>query len=132
VTVLEGKQMGTRSIPRRHVVLSLAPWLVVTSAPSVSLSAANSASGLLPHRDAARRIGWRYLAVAPEERSTTRLRRLLFDGADVDVGPEMLAHLRRLINMKRRHDFSIGNTVILDGWLLARTEARLCALATLA
>lgn len=113
-------------------MLSLAPWLVVTSAPSSSPSAASSASGLLPHRDAARRIGWRYLAVAPEERSTTRLRRLLFDGADVDVGPEMLAHLRRLIDMKRRHDFSIGNTVVLDGWLLARTEARLCALATLA
>jgi hypothetical protein len=86
---------------------------------------------LLPHRDAARRIGWRYLAVAPEERSTPLLRRLLFDGADVDVGPEVLAHLRRLIDMKRRHDFSTGNTVIFDGWLLARTEARLCALATL-
>jgi hypothetical protein len=60
------------------------------------------------------------------------LRRILFDGADVDGGPQMLAHLRRLIDMKRRHDFSIGNTVTVDGWLLARTEARLCALATLA
>ena len=124
--------MSTRLIQRRHVVLSLAPWLVVTSAPSSSPSAASSASGLLPHRDAARLIGWRYLAAAPEEQSTTRLRRILFDGADVDVGPEMLAHLRRLIDMKRRYDFSVGNTVVLDGWLLARTEARLCALATLA
>jgi hypothetical protein len=132
VTVLEGRQMSTRLIQRRHVVLSLAPSLVATSALSFSPSGASPASRLLPHRDAARLIGWRYLAAAPEERSTTRLRRILFDGADVDGGPEMLAHLRRLIDMKRRHDFSIGNTVIVDGWLLARTEARLCALATLA
>jgi hypothetical protein len=33
---------------------------------------------------------------------------------------------------RRRHDFAAGDTVIIGGWILARTEARLCALATLA
>jgi hypothetical protein len=79
-----------------------------------------------------RAIGARYLALAPEERDAARLARLLFAGiaearrpfAGVDA-------LRRAIGAHRERDFAAGDTVLVDGWILARTEARLCALVFL-
>jgi hypothetical protein len=125
--------MTIRSIPRRDVLSSLALSLLATSWPSAAFSGRDAASELLPHADAARLIGERYLVLVPEERSARRLHHALFGNTDTgDAKHQTLAHLRELIDTRRRHDFTVGNTVILDGWLLARTEARLCALSVLA
>ena len=72
-----------------------------------------------------RRIGERYLAAHPEERS----RALLV--ADVGpVGDDGLASFARLRD-RVRDDFAARRTVTVDGWLLARTEARAAALLAL-
>jgi hypothetical protein len=80
--------------------------------------------------DAARHVGRRYLAMAPGEADAHCLCRELGisrPGRHAAMDRSTLAHLAEL----RREDFAHGRTVIIDGWLLARAEARLCALASL-
>ena len=86
-----------------------------------------------PFRDdrAARVVGRRYLAVNPGEASRpVLLDRLgpLAPAPDRPVEPRVWRH--RLI-VARTADFAAGDTVLVDGWLLARSEARLCALVAL-
>ena len=80
----------------------------------------------------ARTLGKAYLRLAPEEADpfllvnsiceTDRdLRRILLQGDD--------RRLRVAVQNCSRRDFANGQTVILDGWMLSRTEVRLCALA---
>ncbi len=45
---------------------------------------------------------------------------------DADV-----ATLREALAARRREDFRLGRTVVLDGWVLAEAEAAACALAAL-
>lgn len=85
--------------------------------------------GLWTNRDSARRVGERYLAQAPEEADPARLAADLFGGVAVDGASPR--RLRRHIDHRRARDFAQGDTVIVDGWVMARTEARLCALAAL-
>jgi len=80
----------------------------------------------------ARAIGTRYLVIAPEERDAAFLARHLFAGvADGPHHAAGMSALRQAIGAHRQRDFTTGDTVIIDGWILARTEARLCALAAL-
>jgi hypothetical protein len=37
----------------------------------------------------------------------------------------------RWLRARCRQDFARGDTVLIDGWVLARTECRLCALVAL-
>jgi hypothetical protein len=65
------------------------------------------------------RLGAIYLASNPHERSRERLSRLLsMDGAS-SVGSRLIEHIAR--------DWSEHDVTTVDGWLLARTEARICA-----
>lgn len=75
-------------------------------------------------------LGERYLELRPEERSAGRLYRELF-GIDLDPRCSRLdgGELLRRIRHRRAADFQHGELVVLDGWLLARTEARVFALA---
>jgi hypothetical protein len=68
---------------------------------------------------ALRRLGAIYLAAYSEERSRALLSHLLI-AADDGAIPS------RLLNAVAR-DWSGNHVVVVDGWLLARTEARLCA-----
>src|SRR5580698_6001181 len=68
---------------------------------------------------ALRRLGAMYLAAHPEERSRQLLSRLLIDSGDGTIPLRLLRALAR--------DWSNHHVAVLDGWLLARTEARLCA-----
>lgn len=76
---------------------------------------------------ALRRVGRRYLEVEPADSDPPRLARALeaagIDRADTG-GPSGLraAAIR---------DYRSGDTVLLDGWLVSRTEARYAALLTL-
>jgi hypothetical protein len=83
---------------------------------------------------AARAVGHAYLREAPQEynvgiitemilRSGTALTQRL----DALSEKDLIAKLRNLIT----EDFTNGNTVQVEGWVLSRTEARLCALCAL-
>jgi len=85
--------------------------------------------GLLHDQESARAIGRAYLLQEPSEADATCLVALLDPGG---VAARGKAELRRTIAARHREDFGCGRTVILDGWILSRTEVRLCALATIA
>ena len=68
---------------------------------------------------ALRRLGALYLAAHPEERSHARLSRLLIAGDDGTIPARLRSAVAR--------DWSNNHVAVVDGWLLARTEARLCA-----
>jgi hypothetical protein len=119
---------------RRTVLSALALAAVAAAMPrgglrSAPISDSSSPLGLWRNRAAARAIGRRYLADHPDEADAGRLAHQLFgkDGA----APVTAADLRRAVDAARSRDFARSDTVVIDGWLLARSEARLCALALL-
>jgi len=86
---------------------------------------------LFDELEPARRIGQAYLDDHPDEADEPTLVRLL----DAEPGwagvwdgsPERLADLaRRTVRL----DYENGRTVPVGGWILSRTELRLCALTT--
>jgi hypothetical protein len=76
-------------------------------------------AGFFSDLTALRRLGDIYLAAHPAERSRDLLSHLLIAGVDGTIPS-------RLLNAVSR-DWSGNHVVVVDGWLLARTEARLCA-----
>jgi hypothetical protein len=89
--------------------------------------------GLICHRASAERIGRRYLAMLPAPMDRSRLLAMspVLGSAlqAIRHRPEVAAGLlRRAIN----DDFRRADTIIVDGWVLAATEARLCAVVALA
>lgn len=120
-------------LPRRHFMLSSLTLSLVVASTASSTSGRTPSAGLLSHLPAARLVGRHYLALVPEEHSAAALRSALFDGADFeDGGPAGVERLRAHIHGRRRQDFAAGDTLVVGGWLIARTEARLCALSVLA
>jgi hypothetical protein len=81
-----------------------------------------------------RTVGRAYLRTVPEEGEAATLVRMLLPNH------EDRSRFRRASEEKRREalrarvgeDFRAGRMVRVEGWMLARTEARLCALITLA
>jgi hypothetical protein len=74
-------------------------------------------------------VGREYLRDAPHERSRERLR----EDLDAAIGSGALsdADLRRRVSARIREDYAARDTVRVRGYVLSRTEARLCALAAL-
>ncbi len=66
-----------------------------------------------------KRLGAAYLAAHPEERDLPRLSKLLAGDATMPI------RLRLIENIAQ--DWAENNTCIVDGWVLARSESRLCA-----
>jgi hypothetical protein len=79
---------------------------------------------VLGNPDAARSVGRRYLDGRPQERDERTLLRLLRSLGD----PATLTQDR--VRRAVRSDFAEGRVVLVEGWYLSHTEARLCALAT--
>jgi hypothetical protein len=78
----------------------------------------------------ARVIGAAYLAATPSEADPVRLADAILAG--LEGGPRTPAATRRRLARRIERDFGANETVTLDGWIVSRTEARLCALAHLA
>jgi len=78
------------------------------------------AADFFPDLTALRRLGAIYLVAHPEERSRALLSRLLIGGGDGTIPSRLLSAVAR--------DWSSNHVAVVDGWLLARSEARLCAL----
>jgi DNA-binding IclR family transcriptional regulator len=85
-------------------------------------------AGYFRHPASARAIGRAYLAAVPAEADAARIAALLALGPASGASP---AALRRRMAARLRADFAAGRTIVLDGWLLAESEARLCALVAL-
>jgi hypothetical protein len=91
---------------------------------------------LVPHPESARRIGAAYLAAKPQEADVMTLIELLcpeLNGRGLNKGLQTppRAQLRQQLAARRNDDFSEGRIVRLKGWIVADTEARLCALVAL-
>jgi hypothetical protein len=75
-------------------------------------------------------VGRAYLDQTPNEANVARLRQLLDLAAETRAttlpGPE-----KERLAMRQSEDFRTGQTVLVQGWVLSRTEARLYALAAL-
>src|SRR5262245_58309364 len=75
-------------------------------------------------------IGRRYLADRPPEGAIGPLSRAL--ATSLAVPPCKLFSLRaddlrRRMRIRRQQELATGDTVLVDGWIVARSEARLCA-----
>jgi hypothetical protein len=125
---------------RRTWLAAPAVWVVGVAAggstfpPVQALPAASfdKLAGLFaPLRDA-HRLGLIYLQQHPVEAHAEVLARLVTGRAWADVLPMAPADLTRAITARQAVDFAAGHVVALDGWILSRTEARLCALAAVA
>ncbi len=85
----------------------------------------------LPSRRSARIVGREYLRSRPYEADAALLVRLLEESLGAprpqpDSGSAEI--LRRALRRSIEADYLAGRTLQLRGWVLARTEARLCAL----
>jgi hypothetical protein len=83
----------------------------------------------------ARGVGRAYLAATPAEASVARLTAGVLaslPATSSDVSDADADELRAVLADVIREDFRTERTVVVEGWILARTEARLCALAALA
>jgi len=83
--------------------------------------------GLVTHRGAAVALGRSYLEGNPTEAHRADLVRNLVGGGV----PASTSRASREVASRIRADYRSGRTVVIEGWVLSRTEARLCALIAL-
>jgi hypothetical protein len=130
-----------RRIPRRTFLLgaaglgaSLAWGFGASPFRAAPLSRSERLASVLKHVDGARGVGREYLRQVSTEASpgvlTARVAERLPGGlGTIDTVSD--DRLRELLLSATAEDFRGLRTVELDGWVLAKTEARLCALAAL-
>lgn len=130
-------KLSRRSLLKQAVLAALAGAvpvrLVANSDRRQAPELAQRLAGCLSHPGSARPVGARYLAGAPGEAHPLLLTALIagslhavraMAGADRQT-------LRRLLAARQRSDFASQHIVAVDGWILSRTEARLCALSAM-
>jgi hypothetical protein len=85
---------------------------------------------LVDDNSVVRSLGQAYLSLHAHERGAAALSKLLGSALMFPTAREHTADqgLDTLLSAKLRRDFEQRDTVILNGWILSRTEARLCAL----
>ncbi len=79
-------------------------------------------------QEAARAVGEQYLKEHPEDRDTNRLAAELFGPRPRRLSPQQV---RRVLNRRRVDDFTNDRCALVSNWVLARSEARACALVAL-
>jgi len=103
----------------------------LAAAVSVPADAAAALRSLLDDRTHARALGGSYRAHCPAESNPAVLTRLILDALALHDGgrqPLQRELLLPAFDRRVRAEFGAGDTVQLRGWIVARTEARLCAL----
>jgi hypothetical protein len=126
---------------RRFVVafLGCAPGLPLILRSSAILGAERDfepetarLQSLIADAPRARRFGTGYRTQVPDEARpavlTGLIRASLQPGAGADVSRMNRDALLEVLDAQVRAEFAAGDVVRIDGWVLARTEARLCAL----
>ena len=126
-----------RSMLRRFGWLALLGTFVGVRGIGMARRGARDAATLQPedffdHVESAAAVGREYLRLVPEERDGARLRqRILADCRETMAAGRPPRRLRAAVMARQRLDFEAGRTVRIEGWVLSRTEARLCGLAAL-
>ncbi|MDX2487244.1 MAG: hypothetical protein QNL03_07100 [Gammaproteobacteria bacterium] len=92
-------------------------------------------TGNLNHPEKAREIGNIYINKTPEVQQQTaeQLTENLLSSLNINsenITGNTLTSLDDLLRKQIRQDFINENVVIVNGWMLSRTELMLCALAT--
>ncbi|HLX91544.1 MAG TPA: hypothetical protein VKR32_07670, partial [Puia sp.] len=72
-------------------------------------------------------VGKKYLERNPDENDAGKLTGLLAGSGSI-VGSKDDAAIRRYLAEAIANEFKMGNTVVVNGWILSHTEARQCAL----
>lgn len=95
-----------------------------------------SCHALFSNRESALAIGRRYLELVPKERDEMLLAAQVLRALRGTPGSEpdqdaVTGLSKAAVSAAIRADFTKEQVVSLDGWLLARTEARICALIAL-
>lgn len=106
-------------------------YRLTTSDFDPELEQTAEAARLFDELGPARRVGRAYLDDHPDEADERALVRLL----DEEPGWQGVwegspARIAELARRTIRRDYQRGRTVPVDGWILSRTEARLCGLTT--
>lgn len=112
-------------------LLPLRPWRAVVEFAPAPTAAARLA-GVLGNRHSARAVGREYLRVAPAaaDQLAGAVSAQLAEGRTTLAragDDELCGALARCV----REDFERDAVVTLGGWVISRTEARLCALVAL-
>ncbi|HPW62864.1 MAG TPA: hypothetical protein PLJ13_11260, partial [Cyclobacteriaceae bacterium] len=96
-------------------------WTAILSVPSV-LEQFCSETELMA-------IGNSYIERVPRESKISAIeKQLLKAEAENPFNPSSEKSLQDFISEKSEHDFSTGQTIVLNGWVLSQTEARQCGL----
>ena len=111
----------------------LRPWRAIVAVSGPPTAAARLAR-LLAARDSARRLGRAAAVALPGAAAAPDLAAAVL--GSLTGGARRAARLgddemRRLVAERVRADFEAEETVRVCGWVLSRTEARLCALTAL-
>ncbi len=77
-------------------------------------------------KETIRNVGKAYLDKMPNENDDQKLIQLLGEGSIEESSDTKAVH--QYLDGRIRHEFEIGDTIIVKGWVLALTEARQCAL----
>ena len=128
---------GDRTTRRRFIAAGGVAAAALAGAGAARLLGGGPKEALTGHvdeaigSDAVRAVGRAYLGVRPAEDGETRLVRLLRSRPEWR-SVSSPADARRALARAGRDDFAAGRLVSVDGWYLAESEARACALATFA
>ena len=122
-------------MPRRRFLLAalgaVSVTCATTSAGAATLPVQTLGSpgllAMLGGERVVRRLGERYRQLVPAEDNAGVLVRAILTPSQGIVPPSVAAALAEQVTQ----DFTHGRTVIVDGWILAVTEARHCALHSL-
>ena len=122
--------LGTAASLGGLAVLSSFGWDLKVGSTPLPLRAA--LLGIVRDTEGARLIGREYLKVNPEESNPDKLVALMTHTGPFAPGTLVDAReARNFLQQRIREDFRFRRTVELQGWVLSRTEARLCSLAAL-
>ena len=83
--------------------------------------------GLFGDLDSPRSLGKRYLDLYPQGTERALLLAANIRSAQLRTSRE----LKKMLARQRELDFRNNRTVLIDGWILARTEVEVCALTIL-
>jgi hypothetical protein len=110
------------------------PWEMLDPLRIGSNATAERLAALLRRPDSARIIGQAFLRVSSERTTTALVSGIV---ASLPGGPRAIADsadeadVRELLVERIRRDFAEEVVVELDGWIVSRTEARLCGIVAL-
>lgn len=111
----------------------LAPALLARApAPPEARALAAALARCFPHLESARALGRAYLRAHPSEAGPRRLAALLEASLGADAGAQPPGRLAERLTARIRRDFEEERLAIVDGWVLAESEARAFALLSLA